>query len=141
MLGRVIWGLVAIVLLSPLAGVWWLAWDNERFARRAPLAANLPGRVKHEAALFNARVLGRFPPGSDERELVQQLTMQGFSTNNNSRDSVRPDRGQTDFGTAAKVLTLTRQMFACRQVWNVIWLSDDTGHITKLHAEYHPICS
>ncbi|MTD94047.1 hypothetical protein GIW81_06815 [Hyphomicrobium sp. xq] len=115
------------------------AWDKYQFARRSPLAADLPPEFALASQAFPSRILGRFPIGTPAAEFVKELTQQGFSSENVYHDSFWLKHGPR----LPNLLTLTPGpggSFACRLVWNVAWRADEADRIAELDAEYHGIC-
>ena len=144
-LAKLVIGFLAVVLVPTVATFGYWSWDEYRFTRRSPLAANLPEEFTVASAEFRMRVLERFPLGSPESELVSSLSEQGFTKKNVYGDAVWVDRGfqLNKSGSALHVLTLTPgpgMSFPCRLVWNVTWRANDAGKLAEIYAEHHGIC-
>ena len=108
--------LAAILLPIGVIFTYW-AWDDYRFPRRSPLAADLPNAFVEASTAFDARVREKFPVGSPESELVRVLSEQGF-TSDRKYPVYGRDAGVRS-GPAPKVLQLTHSVIVCQYVWNV----------------------
>jgi hypothetical protein len=92
-----------------------------------PIGAHLPGVFREASGAFDQRVKARFPIGSDERALRQELTKQKFVI---SRSPESP------FSFTANY---TANELVCRAHWDIRW-SMFSGKIGSVGANFGEIC-
>lgn len=114
---------LAVVLLLIIAGIAIMLLETPR----PPLADNLPKNVAMAKKEFARRVEYQFPIGSDEDELIKELSRQGF----------RPLWKRRDGDNIAAV---ERGDFLCNESWKVIWRSDQSGKIAKIYGNFGLTC-
>jgi hypothetical protein len=103
-----------------------IAVRDEWFAGDPPLVTGLSNHIETAREEFRARIAGRFPVGSSEEILVQELAQQGF----------KPKWGRSGSSTAS----YERASIVCRHVWDVTWRADKLGRLEHVDGMYRPIC-
>ena len=93
----------------------------------APLTAGLQGKWADMSAQFNRRVQQRFPVGSPEQAMTDELRREGF---------VREDWAYQVRNSQGAVAIRYEPNFVCNQGAIVSWRADPEGHITSIHGEY-----
>jgi len=92
-----------------------------------PIVYDLPEGASAATAAFDQRVKTRFPAGSDEAALRDELLREGFVIRA-SEDS-----------PPIFVATYERGDSTCRVDWTIQWRADG-GRIAELGAKYTPTC-
>lgn len=92
-----------------------------------PIGVNLPFYGEGGDLEFNSRIQTRFPVGSLERDLVNELRREGF----------KPGEGDS---SNEHVWTYQVARFPCEIIWNVVWASDSTEHLTLTKGMYGSSC-
>jgi len=120
---------VALIIVGTVSSILTRYYDQlPNDTRPLPaLAADLPTSNATARQDFALRIHARFPVGSDERALMQELWAEGFG---------RP--GQNDGRHWA---SLERHDLVCSKAWTVTWTADDSGHLTAVEGTYIPSCS
>lgn len=85
-----------------------------------PLARDLPSKYEEGEIVFDARIKAAFPSGTEESQLIAELTSQGFSIQH------------SEHGTFA---TFSNKRFPVESVWHVGWEAHE-GRITKIWGVY-----
>lgn len=140
-------GLFALMLISVAAislFLLYFEWQDCRFTRNSPIAADLPSKFQDGMNEFRRRVRERFQIGSKESELISVLTSQGFKGSDRNSPiwyGIVGDEPTWFTGSNAKgQLILDRAGFPCRLIWNVVWQANEQGQLTAIYAEFHGIC-
>ena len=109
---------LGLAVLIALAATPWLL--NVGFIQRhSPLTRDLPSEFRAASATFDARVQARFPPGTPERQLVAELSRQGFHESHAEHEMVR------------------RQVsLVCNVAARVSWRADEAGKIRQARGVY-----
>jgi hypothetical protein len=92
-----------------------------------PIGAHLPGVFREASDAFDQRVKARFPIGSDERALRQELAKQKF---------VISRKPESPFSFSARY---TANELVCRADWDIRW-SIFGGKIESIGAGYGETC-
>lgn len=120
--------LAALVLTALLASFGVRLW---RFGGAPPLPALLEGlgdsRESSSQQTFVQRLRERFPPGSKEDDLVQELRKQGFQLKTEGRKEATFDR-------AAGLQDI------CRRGGNIHWSADESGKLSDVSGGYYIHC-
>jgi hypothetical protein len=92
-----------------------------------PIGAHLPGVLREASDAFDQRVKARFPIGSDEHALRQELAKQNFVINRNP---------ESPFSFTARY---TANELVCRADWDIRW-SMFGGKIESIDAGFGETC-
>ena len=84
------------------------------------LARDLPSIYAEGETIFDARLKARFPVGSDDRAVAEQLTQQGFEV------LVTEQGGSAHF---------SNRSFPVSSVWNIGWKAQD-GRVAEIWGVY-----
>ncbi len=123
--------LAALVLTALLASFGLRLW---RFGGAPPLPALLEGlgdsREASSQQTFVQRLRERFPPGSKEDDLVQELRKQGFQL----KTEGRAPQKEASFDRAAGLQDI------CRRGGNIHWSADESGKLSDVSGGYYVHC-
>jgi hypothetical protein len=98
---------------------------------RPRLGRDLPANFADANRAFDERIRARFPVGSSEGPLRDELRVEHFKIS-----ALTPAAGQ-GFGFSAQ---RGGEIFpACDLTWTVLW-SADAGRITRIGASYYATC-
>jgi hypothetical protein len=135
---RVVWlvlrrltAFAVVVLVTSCVTYFWTL-DS----RRAPLPVLLAGLPLNdrweppEQQAFTPRLLARFPLGSSEAALVQELWLEGFKPMTSLAASERRAAWATDI----------HQLNVCVSSAVVSWSADEGGHLTTISGVYGTSC-
>ncbi|WP_448187231.1 hypothetical protein [Azospirillum sp. sgz301742] len=114
---------LAVVALLIIAGIAIMLLETPR----PPLADNLPTNVAMAKQEFARRVEYRFPIGSNENELIKELSKQGFHPSWRRKDD-------------DNMATVERGGLPCNESWMVTWRSDQAGKIVKINGNFRLTC-
>jgi hypothetical protein len=92
-----------------------------------PLTADLHGEWAAVSREFNRRVTNRFPVGSSETHMTDELQREGFSRDDWSYANVK--------GGEAKAMR-REDGIPCAQAAYVFWRADATGRLTAIRGVY-----
>jgi len=92
-----------------------------------PIDAHLPGVFKEASGAFDQRVKARFPIGSGERALCQEIVKQKF---------VISRKAESPFSFSARY---TANELVCRADWDIRW-SMFGGKIESIDAGFGETC-
>jgi hypothetical protein len=129
-------GLFCLTLLLILIFAVW-AWfgaavlDDAIFVKHPPraiLRENLSGSRKEQSSQFTARLHQRFPTGTPESDLDQELRREGFLVS---------DKGELGFQRKAH---RTDQNPACRDDASVYWSSNNEKQIIAIKGTVYWTC-
>ena len=87
------------------------------------IARGLPSNYAEGEAIFDARLKSRFPVGTQEEKLVNELSRQGFPI-----PPVRDSQGNA-------YSEFTRSDFIFQTIWSVRWRAED-GRIAEIWGVY-----
>jgi hypothetical protein len=114
------------------------AWDGRVFARRSPIAADLPSEIESANREFVLRVQDRFPIGSAEADLVQFFSAQGFRKPElmayaGGAESIKPGGWMMlDNGPGLNL--------SCHLLWAVWWEIDSSRRLSAVNASHSQFC-
>lgn len=118
-----VWVVIALAAAGGTAA--WLLTAPMR-APAPPLLAGLSGSWSEQSVAFDKRVRARYAIGATDLSLGADLDKQGF---------VRKDWGSS--ASQEHLASSARKGLFCRDVFNVYWRADETGHVTSVRGE-HP---
>lgn len=94
-----------------------------------PLGAELPADFETARAQFNQRVKERFPAGTSEQSLLEELRQQRFHV----EPASSPALGNTSYAS------YHAEGFPCARRWTLEWNAEQ-GRITAIEGLYRAIC-
>jgi hypothetical protein len=116
-----VWVIIAVVAAGGTA--LWLGTAAMREAA-PPLVAGLSGSWSEQSVAFDKRVRARYAIGATDQSLGADLDRQGF---------VRKDWGSS--AAQEHMASRTQKGLLCRDVFNVYWRADESGHLTSVRGE------
>lgn len=112
--------LIALFLsLVALAG---MAWLDNWFLPYPPLIKDIKGNITAMNQEFSRRLNEKFPSGTQEGILVQELTSEGFA-----------------FEPPARAVFVDRQL-VCHFVWTVLWDTNSDTKLSHIEGTFQPAC-
>jgi len=119
---------VAAITAIAIAIVGLQYWNSQRTPSGAlpPLARNLPADIRMADHVFKQRLHDRFPIGTSNQAVVEELSTEGFRTEN----------GRGGWRSAS----LKRSIHPCDIVWSVRWHLDAADKITATDGAYGLNC-
>jgi hypothetical protein len=93
------------------------------------IGRDLPADFVDANHAFGARVQGRFPIGSSEVALIDELKHEGFTI---SDSNVQPE-------TYKSIALYDRPGLPCRLTWRILWSSED-AKISAIAGFYGGVC-
>ena len=115
-----------VVAMALMGGSWLL---NPGPAKtRPPLVSDLPAKIDEITPAFAERIKARFPIGSDEAALIQQLKAEAFQP-----EWILPNH--------VREAAFIESSLICRNEWHVFWNADQDGKITMINASFGAVCS
>jgi hypothetical protein len=115
----------AAVLGAAISVVSNLIYIAVRPTPQVALTANLSGAWDTVSAEFDRRIKSRFPVGSAEAEMGNELRREGFS---------RED--WTSSVSSEHEAVRREDNWVCRQAAHVYWHADADGHVTAIEGRY-----
>lgn len=98
-------------------------------ANKVPeLGRELPRSWSDQTPYFDDRIKHRFPIGSDQAALVNELRREGFTI----RQTIESEHG-------LRHVAVYDHQGLCRETWSVAW-NDDQTKLTNIEARYHQVC-
>ena len=124
----------AILLVAGLACFWIVRERHRRW--RAPIVAGLPRSLPEARDEFRQRILRAFPPGTEERSIVEALRAQGFRRPSELGRLWQPAASRH---LDANVLVLNFRGMMSRQSWGVMWVADADRRIVSALTYFRSI--
>lgn len=118
---------VTVLLLVMLCA--WLTWRCSHLSL-PPIARDLPAEFAKGQVVFRKRLAERYPLGSEEGFIRQDLRLQGFKVG-----ARRGERGER-LGWAT-----TARFIGCGSAeWTIRWKADRNGRLTEVLGIYGATC-
>jgi hypothetical protein len=99
-----------------------------------PIARGLPSAFAEARPVFDQRVRDRFPVGSAEADLQQELHRQGFTVSKTGGERAPHYLVAYEFAASRSEGTL-----ACKLTWTIYW-SAEAGKIANVAGDYGATC-
>jgi len=117
-------GAAAVTVAVALA-----SWFHGTLVEQQPaLIRDLPTQTDQITPAFTERLRARFPVGSAESVLIQELSAEKF-------------RPEWILPNQTRIAVFTASQLVCRNDWRVFWSADQDGKITMINGSFGAICS
>jgi len=134
---------ISLVILAVGGVAAFDAYDHWAFARRSPLAANLPRASEDGGLEFSLRVRESFSVGTAASNLERVLSVQGFVRTHLAVAKTTSDGSEPADTLMSNAFWLNDGPglnIVCRPRWKVAWAVDCQDRISRLEASYLPAC-